>query len=124
MPQFTNPMQSIRSALHELTIAAEAAGWDQDKENLPALNAARDALAIDMGDSLPAITLYALIKRSSKYSYQHDGKIPFPIEISDWDLGYPIRGNSNNYRFCDVNLYVRQRGQFTPVNGGRAIPAS
>lgn len=33
------------SALRELTIAAEAAGWDVDKENKPILNAARAAIA-------------------------------------------------------------------------------
>lgn len=33
------------SALRELTIAAEGAGWDVDQCNLPILNAARAAIA-------------------------------------------------------------------------------
>lgn len=33
------------AALRDLTIAAEAAGWDLDKQNAPILNAAREALA-------------------------------------------------------------------------------
>lgn len=74
--------------------------------------------------------LYALIKRSSKYHDQHDGKEPFPIEISDWDLAYPIRGNNNNYRFADLNLYVKQSGwekpdstrvQYTPIGAGKTV---
>lgn len=66
--------------------------------------------------------LYALIKRSSKYHGQHEGKVPFPVEISAWDHSYPIRGNNNSYRFSDVNLYVEQQGQFTPIGTGKAVP--
>jgi len=35
----------LLDALRELTIAAEAAGWDVDAANAPILNAARAALA-------------------------------------------------------------------------------
>jgi hypothetical protein len=37
--------QELLDALRELTIAAEAAGWDVDTANAPILNAARAALA-------------------------------------------------------------------------------
>lgn len=36
--------QELLDALRELTIAAEAAGWDVDANNAPILNAARAAL--------------------------------------------------------------------------------
>ncbi len=35
----------LLAALRELTIAAEASGWDVDADNAPILNAARDAIA-------------------------------------------------------------------------------
>ena len=35
----------LLEALRELTIAAEAAGWDQDRQNLPSLNIARAAIS-------------------------------------------------------------------------------
>jgi hypothetical protein len=40
----------LLDALRELTIAAEAAGWDVDADNAPILKAARAALAKATGD--------------------------------------------------------------------------
>lgn len=52
--------------------------------------------------------LVARIKRSSKYAYQA------PKTEGGWfdvrvvpDMGYGLRGNSNNYRFSDVVFGVR-----------------
>jgi len=43
--------QELLDALRELTIAAEAAGWDVDAANAPILNAARTALANATADN-------------------------------------------------------------------------
>lgn len=42
---------NLARALLDITIAAEGAGWDVDKDNAPILNAARDAIAEFMGDA-------------------------------------------------------------------------
>jgi len=44
----------LLDALRELTIAAEAAGWDVDAANAPILNAARTALANATADNKEA----------------------------------------------------------------------
>lgn len=50
--------------------------------------------------------LVARIKRTSKYAYQAPEGGWFDVRVVR-DMGYGLRGNSNNYRFCDVVFGVR-----------------
>jgi hypothetical protein len=50
--------------------------------------------------------LVARIKRSSKYAYQAPEGGWFDVRVVP-DMGYGLRGNDNNYRFCDVVFGVR-----------------
>ena len=59
--------------------------------------------------------LYAKIKKSSKYYGQNDwakekGTFPFPVEIYGYPEGYCVKGNDNQYRLRDVNLFVIEDG--------------
>lgn len=56
------------------------------------------------------MSVYALIKRSSKYFSQNPatGK-PFPVTFYGTD-GFVVVGNSNQYRLSDVYLFVRPEG--------------
>jgi len=50
--------------------------------------------------------LVARIKRSSKYAYQAPKGGWFDVCVVP-DMGYGLRGNNNNYRFCDVVFGIR-----------------
>jgi hypothetical protein len=50
--------------------------------------------------------IVARIKRGSKYAYQAPKGEWFDVRIVP-DMGYGLRGNNNNYRFCDVVFGVR-----------------
>jgi hypothetical protein len=61
--------------------------------------------------------VYARIKRASKYSDQNQPSTePFPVEFdtaSDSHRnadGYIARGNGNQYRLADLQLYIKQNG--------------
>lgn len=51
--------------------------------------------------------LVARIKKSSKYYGQTAPGEWFSVDVVGWDLAYPLRGNSNNYRRSDVAFGVR-----------------
>lgn len=62
--------------------------------------------------------IYAVIRKRSKYTDQQprDGAghaVPFPVTFVD-DRSYPLRGNNNNYRLEDVNLFVRLKDSRDP----------
>lgn len=50
--------------------------------------------------------LVARIKRTSKYASQAPEGGWFDVRVVR-DMGYGLRGNRNNYRFCDVVFGVR-----------------
>lgn len=50
--------------------------------------------------------LVAGIKRTSKYAYQAPAGGWFDVQI-ERDMGYGLRGNSNQYRFSDVVFGIR-----------------
>lgn len=51
--------------------------------------------------------LMARIKRTSKYADQApEGDGWFEVRVVP-DMGYGLRGNNNNYRFCDVAFGIR-----------------
>lgn len=50
--------------------------------------------------------IVARIKRTSKYAYQAPKGDWFDVRVVP-DMGYGLRGNSNNYRFSDVIFGVR-----------------
>jgi hypothetical protein len=50
--------------------------------------------------------LVARIKRSSKYYGQTGPGEWFDVRVVH-DMGYGLRGNHNNYRFCDVVFGIR-----------------
>lgn len=66
-----------------------------------------------------ATQLYATLKRTSKYAHQQpvDGfgkPMPFQVEVQGYD-SYILRGNDNQYRLEDVNLFVKWRDGFTRI---------
>lgn len=50
--------------------------------------------------------LVARIKRSSKYAHQAPKGQWFDVRVVR-DMGYPLRGNGNDYRISDVVFGVR-----------------
>lgn len=64
--------------------------------------------------------LVARIKRSSKYSHQSPPEVWFAARIVDDHLT-PIRGNDNNYRFCDVALGVIVDGAVVELATGKTV---
>jgi hypothetical protein len=55
--------------------------------------------------------LYAKIKTSSEYRYQHDGKVPFPVGVGDFGP-HIVFGNDNRYRIEDLRFYVKAGDKF------------
>lgn len=51
--------------------------------------------------------LVARIKKSSKYAYQAPEGGWFDVTFEQDSLSYSIRGNSNQYRTCDLAFGVR-----------------
>lgn len=62
--------------------------------------------------------LFAAIREDSKYFNQNPRSLPFPVRIVDTTDSYRVKGNDNQYRLEDVNLYVRAGGHWRSVNGG------
>lgn len=63
--------------------------------------------------------LVARIKRSSKYAYQAPKGGWFDVRVVP-DMGYGLRGNSNNYRFGDVVFGIRlDDGTIVDLSGKR-----
>ena len=66
--------------------------------------------------------LVARIKRSSKYWGQTAPNRWFDVRIVE-DTWYQLRGNSNNYRLCDVALGMRlECGSIVDFTTGKTAP--
>lgn len=65
--------------------------------------------------------IYARIKRTSDYAYQQRTPDPFPVEFEGASdshhnpRGYIARGNSNQYRLADLQLFIKQGEQFVRI---------
>lgn len=64
--------------------------------------------------------LVGRIKKSSRYSAQAPRQTWFTLTIVDDRLS-PIRGNDNNYRFCDVAMGVVVGGHVVELDTGKKI---
>lgn len=65
--------------------------------------------------------LVARIKRSSKYFGQTTPNQWFDVRVVA-DTWYQLRGNSNNYRFCDVAMGLRfEDGSVVDFTTGKVI---
>lgn len=66
------------------------------------------------------VTLFAIIRESSRYSGQNltaknMGMFPFPVHIDDDSRGFVVKGGpGGRYQLSDVDL-------FTPISNGRLI---
>lgn len=62
-----------------------------------------------------AITLFAVIKRSSSYAHQQprdDRRKPIPFEVEFSGYGeHIVRGNSNQYRLADLDFFAKYHEQ-------------
>lgn len=55
----------------------------------------------------PKLTMVGRLKKTSKYRTQAPAGCWFEVTVDTLDKEYPLRGNYNYYRMCDLDLGLR-----------------